>query len=176
MRHSLNSALYKPYGEEIPGPKIFKDCPQECKVYFKFTFVRNPWDRLVSTFFDKTKHVIGTQWELPQYAKYEHYTFKEFVRDLSDQILSERHVRTQISLLGSMKNVDFIGKFESLQEDFERVCSRIGISCEELPHHNKMKHKSYWEYYDDETRALVSRMYKQDIDCFEYQFGETGVE
>lgn len=75
-----------------------------------------------------------------------------------------------------------MGKFENLQEDFNRVCERIGMPVTRLPHVNKSKpgntgrqHRcvgSYMEYYDTEAKEFVAELYKQDIEAFDYQFGD----
>ena len=57
------------------------------------------------------------------------------------------------------KDVDFVGRFENFQEDFNTVCSRIGISQLKLPHNNKTKHKHYAQYYNNKAREMVAQEY-----------------
>jgi hypothetical protein len=65
--------------------------------------------------------------------------------------------------------VNFVGKFENLDEDFQSICRKVGISAS-LPHVNKSKRTCYQDYYDPETRDLTARLYAEDIERFGYAF------
>tara|TARA_B100000287_G_scaffold246987_1_gene232165 strand:- start:204 stop:557 length:354 start_codon:yes stop_codon:yes gene_type:complete len=66
-------------------------------------------------------------------------------------------------------NMDFIGRYENLENDFKTVCDRIGIQ-RQLPHHKPTKHEHYSRYYDEETIDLVYKKYKEEIEYFDYKF------
>ena len=122
--------------------------------YFKFTFVRNPWESEVSL------------WKWFQLAKGETISFEKHI--------NRRKKRMGFTEWMCDKNgnnlIDFIGRFENLQKDFNIVCDKIGIPQRKLPHKNKSNHKHYTEYYNDETRSIVAEKYAKDIKRFGYRF------
>ena len=137
---------------------------------FSFAFVRNPFSRMVSA------------WKCQWVSCNEYKTFKDFVLYFlpeSNSITFFRwsHVMpftdTRMKLFNSNGNqlIDFIGKVENLQEDFNIICDKIGIPQQQVPHNNATKHKRYTEYYDDETREIVAEKYAKDIEYFGYKFG-----
>ncbi len=65
--------------------------------------------------------------------------------------------------------VDFIGKFEKLEEDFGKVCEKIGVKAE-LSKSNKSNHGHYQNYYNDETKNKIGKIYEKDIAMFGYTF------
>ena len=137
--------------------EINQEIPNDHSNCFKFAFVRNPWDRLVSTWKDKVQKQWDEQYEYPQfriqfYKQFKGGSFKEFVIWIGlNGADHEDHIRQQTSLI-PYDLVDFIGRFENLQEDFDIVCDKIGIPQQQLSHKNKTNHKHYTEYYDGETR------------------------
>lgn len=107
-----------------------------------------------------------------------------------------RHIMPQTEMLyddaGNLL-VDFVGKFENLQEDFDKVCNHLGFEDSGLQHINSSDKKSrelrrkfrnfvhrnnesglrnYVDFYDDETRQYVSDLYRKDIDNFGYRFND----
>jgi hypothetical protein len=130
--------------------------------YFKFAFVRNPWDRLVSEF-EYRRH--------KKRMDFKAFLFKHF--PTSERGDPFRHVIPQCEFICSPDGeflVDFVGKFENLHGDFDVICQRLQIPNLGLPHRNKSVRRHYMEYYDSETQAFVSEFYKRDVELFGYQF------
>jgi hypothetical protein len=148
---------------------------QKYEDYFSFTFVRNPWCRTLSDYFwmkrnlnleDSFKNYLLLKGNFDtQRLRYPHLNKKgrgDHVIPQCDFILNSN----------GEQMVDFIGKLENLEEDFNTICDKIGIPRKQLPHKNKTKHKHYTEYYDDETKQIVAEKYAKDIKYFGYKFGE----
>lgn len=163
--------------------------PEQFSKYFKFTFVRNPYSRLVSTYL---------------YFDYiNKFDFKNFVKTVVSERINEmsvRHFLPQAHYVNDASGnllVDFVGRFERLQEDFDHVCNCIGIPQLQLPHTNKsinsVKPKSlisrakravkntylwrrnlrlrdqYMDYYDQESIDLTNKLYEADFEKFGYE-------
>ena len=150
--------------------------------FFTFTFVRNPWDRMVSF------------WKYFQAQKTDGYqtipnmSFKEFLLNFESVMKCARndhwlnpyrkHMFTSCQLdfitdKNGEPKINFVGKFENLQEDFNHICKKINIKAVKLPHDNKVsggweENKSY--YSSQECIDEVAKRYKKDIDFFKYDF------
>ena len=110
--------------------------------YFKFTFVRNSWDRFLSLY----KYRIKTN---QTNLRSNPAPFKEWAKNIYDKNPKHYNAHDPHKLLmlseqldwitdtdGSI-DIDFIGRYENLQEDFDIICEKIGIPKQELPHKNK---------------------------------------
>jgi hypothetical protein len=154
---------------------------EEFDAMFKFSFVRNPWERIVSEY---------------RYRNYFHHrSFRDFLQyrlPKPGRTDKYRHVMPQYQMLYDADGkllVDFVGRFESLQEDFNQVCAKLGIADSRLPHRNpsdkksrnlkrnirnwlylngESRKESYLEFYDAETTAIVGDLYRRDIEAFGY--------
>ena len=139
--------------------------PNEWDFYFKFTFVRNPWDLRVSSY----------HYGLKQPGRHgrnaRNKTFEQYIRTYTPYHKAFRG-KHQSHFLGNVSEFDFIGRFENLQDDFDIVCDKIEIPMRKLPHIHKTDHTPYWDYYTDETRELIAKLYAKDIETFGYKFGE----
>jgi chondroitin 4-sulfotransferase 11 len=162
--------------------------------YFKFTFVRNPWSRLVSSFETKLPYV---DLNVPLYRKAQvprlnrkypvmnpNMTFAEFIEAISatpDPYL-DKHLTSQSKYLTDDSGnllVDYIGKVEFFNEDFGKVINLANISENIAPvpciRKTKMGSKSlsrlpYRQYYDRHLWNLVGERFKQDIELFGYEY------
>jgi chondroitin 4-sulfotransferase 11 len=141
--------------------------PEVWSSYRKFAFVRNPWDRLVSW------HRMCLRPDGNGFQRYvrEHYAdFSEFIRDGERDELR----RTCVNQLDYVTDdagktlVDFIGRFESLAADFDRLGLRGTVG--RLRHLNRTEHADYRGYYTDETRDIVARRFAADCEAFGYRF------
>ncbi len=151
--------------------------------YFKFAFVRNPWDRTVSMF----RHLQSAKkmkcQEKVRYLdeitsrlniKPRKFTFEIFVKAiLRDRVFDNYHWDKQIHCFTDENNqnmFDFIGRYENLQQDFDLICKRLGFPVVSLPHHNKTRHGHYSSYYSAETERIVGQLYREDVAMFDYRF------
>tara|TARA_Y100001933_G_scaffold117815_2_gene117760 strand:- start:5103 stop:5753 length:651 start_codon:yes stop_codon:yes gene_type:complete len=149
---------------------LFADDIETFDSYFKFTFVRNPWDRCVSSWFYALKRAErGSGPHIDLVKKYK--TFQSWV---GEKLYKSAPDSCSCWLFDSAENqiMDFIGRFENLQEDFNTICDKIGIPHQQLPHRNKSKHTHYTEYYDDETKQIVAEKFAKDIEYFGYEYGK----
>ena len=182
-------APHLPASDYIKYGRITKELFDD---YFKFGFVRNPWDRVVSEY----------KYRFHAYR----YSFKKFLFEhfpkpsWTDEYC---HIIPQYDFLYDQNGtllVDFVGKIENLQADFAHVCNKLNINTKTLPHRNKSTSifnrrdnnpvlllrsirskfsitqrkntfEHYVDYYDNESIEFVARLYKKDIETFDYKFG-----
>jgi len=150
--------------------------------FFSFTFVRNPWDRLVSMYtFTKT----GGFWENKPLNKTDEYSCNEWIKNIEKCYDPEgddyKKYTNQVDWLTNFNDeidVNFIGKFENLQKDWKRVCKFIDVSLITLPHVNATKrNRNYKDYYklpngkyDFDAIEKVRELNYKDIEEFGYTF------
>jgi|SRR6056300_696195 len=138
---------------------------------FVFSFVRNPWDRMVSIFFN----IAQTNPQL-LYA-HNARTFEDFVNETTQNRVGALHdfCHSQSSQLknkfGEMKMVDYIGRYESLVRDYNTVCKTISIEhIKKIPKLSKSNHFYYDNYYNEDLKNKVGKFFEDDVDEFKYSF------
>lgn len=169
------------------GPKIWEG-------YFVFCFVRNPWDWFVSQYFWNQEppplsrkrlflHPVRTfrryrrkVEKRKRLRELETFT-EEDIRDTYDLLRRYRgrydadslFQQTYVYDAGGEKLVDFVGRFEQIETDFEKAVEQIGIDAS-LPHRNTTDHRDYRSYYTPETAELIGELYRADVETFGYSF------
>lgn len=140
---------------------IFPKMDWDWDEYFKFGFVRNPWERELSNYFYNSGKLKPP----------EDISFKEWLNiNLRKDGLIDNHNIPQCDYL---TDVDYIARFENYAEEVKYLFNRIGVPMSQpLMHLFKTEHKPYWEYYDDADIMKVHQWYEKDIEMYNYEFGE----
>ena len=138
--------------------------PAKFDSFFKFAFVRNPFDRFVSycafmtrkggEFEKDPKRVLWHILTAP--GPRTHILFQpqcSFICDADGRLLT-----------------DYVGRVEQMQSSFDEVCDRIGIPRAKLEKSNESSRGDYRQYYDDRLKEGVAKLYAQDLELFGYEF------
>ncbi len=152
--------------------------------YWKFCFVRNPWDRLVSCFTEKIdRHSEAGLGDRRRdggvFAGLDGFhpgmSFEAFVLRVCEipDGPADRHFKSQHLFVTDRKRrllVDNVGRFETLDRDFEFALRKMGAGDLKIPHLLKSKRRDYKEYYTPRLKDLVAERYRGDIGLFGYDF------
>jgi len=138
---------------------------------YKFTVVRNPWDKVVSHYEyrrKKNKTEIATR----------QITFADWVnmtygadRD-AFYYNNPRSFQPQVEWLkdtNGIVSMDYVIRFEAINAGFDHVMNTIGLEAE-LPHLNASSRTDYRSYYDETSRDIVAQWFHEDIEAFAYEF------
>lgn len=158
-----NKIFTKDFDPHITAMELKRELPNKIyNNYFKFAFVRNPFDWQVSLYNymlknkDHKQHDIFNKirnfdeyldWRINYDLKFQ----KDFITDDRDQII-----------------VDFIGKIENLENDFKSVSSKLRIPYKPLPRLNRSNYLSYLTYYNDRSFEKVYKAFEPDFKFFNY--------
>ena len=132
--------------------------------YFKFAFVRNPFDRFIS-------YCAFMSRQTGQFEASPQAFMRYIIRDQPPlQHILFRPQHEMLCDAAGRLAMDMVGRVENMQRDFDAICARIGIPASPLEQVNASRHRPYTDYYDDELRSLVARMYARDLELFGYGF------
>ncbi len=149
-----------PHPDLIPTKRFLG--PEIWNSYFKFAFVRNPFDIAVSRYHWNLKGKNDSQTSVEGFRKW----VKEGKQTNEDWL--HRYIcDTEIDL-------DYVGYYENLKNDLEYVYKKLGFPKEDLP---KLKSgfrdkTHYSEFYDEETKQLIADFFKHDLELFKYKFNK----
>ncbi len=134
---------------------------------FTFCFVRNPWDRMVSEYlWKRTK----------KFSNFDEFVNFSFHNKKIEYPLHKNKLPSQYRYVTDDKGkviVDFVGRFENLQVDFNKVKKIVKLPEGELGHEKKKEnrtYKDYREYYTPKTKEMIMKICKEDIEMFDYCF------
>ena len=138
---------------------------------FRFSIVRNPWDKVVSHYNHRIKTNQTGMNDNP-------IPFKDWVAATYGPVKDPRYYdqpkmfQPQVDWLKDAAGrieIDFIGRFEDLGGTYRQIADRIGVTAE-LPHLNKSERSDYRASYDDATASIVGEWFREDLSRFEYAF------
>jgi hypothetical protein len=128
--------------------------------YFKFCVVRNPYDLMVSSyFFEKTKNNFD-------------YNFKSYCKTFK----TPPNPNTERMFIDDVEVCNYYIRYENLKNDIIFVLDKLGITdydINDLPNHKSNynpRDRCYQSYYDDETKEIVTNLFKIEIEMFGYEF------
>lgn len=137
-----------------------------------FAFVRNPFDRLVSAWAGQDPDLRACA--RAQGIELRGLSFAQFVD--ASVLIDHPHVAPQVPFIygaAGVQQVDFIGRFERLADDFERVCDLLQLEGDArpvLPHSHRSSHAHYRDLFDVRSRTLAMRRYREDLAVLGYDF------
>ena len=144
---------YAALGVKPKSPLHAPMCEIKHKSYFSFGFIRNPWDRMYSCYRRQKSFSI-----------YLGVSFKDY---LMNRIEKDGVSRSAMTMLDGCS---FIGRYESMDADWNLIGKVLGINIQKMPHINKYGESDYRNHYDDEMIEFVKNRYADDIEYGSYEF------
>ena len=137
--------------------------PAKFAQYFKFAFVRNPFDRFVSycSFISREGNAFKTD---PQKVMR-----RMLAQPPSEHVLFWPQNTFLVDGDGNLLT-DYVGRVETMQQSFEFIASKIGIPAVQLEMVNATERSAYRDYYDQELIDGVAKLYADDLRLFDYDF------
>lgn len=180
MRHVLKDI---PGTEEIGGghavPKDIKLelSDDQWNDIYKFTFIRNPFDWMLSTYNYILAykvhgyHDVVSKMDLTEFIE---FYVNTMMLNEGVPIGANKCVSLHEFITDNNGNVivDFIGRFENANEDMKKVMKVLNLPEEDLPFKNVNPYREadYRVCYNDKSRALVEKYFKKDLEYFGYSF------
>lgn len=159
-------ALKEPKKSQPKNPKnAYTVTPRQYRKYFKFTVVRDPWSRAYSWY----RNVLREEELMEYFIPDGDDSFTVFLRKWAGKDYLSPQTTWLVNHQGNI-DMDFIGRFENLAEDFAEVCERIGHPDISLPHIMDGSNRDYRDHYSGEGVDLVAHAYREEIDLWGYTF------
>lgn len=177
---SIVSYTGKPFRKHLTAKEVIDVIGQDqWDSAYKFTVVRNPWDKMVSHY----KHNIKTKPEtMARRGSKENIPFGEWLSltlgPVKDKKYYNRpqHFLPQVEWLKDYQGrvvMDRVIRFEALAEGYRWVAQDLGLP-EGLPHLNATRSSTYHDFYDEASKQLVADWFSEDLAAFGYAFDAGG--
>ena len=160
-------------GKHFSASKIKEDNQDIFEEYYKWTIVRNPWERDLSMYNMMSKGI-----------KFRHMNFKEFLKKVTvpnvEKLKISHKTNKKLNLFSDQRSffldddgsilMNKIVRYENLEIEWKNICKKISKRYEPLLHLRKIKKKPISEYYDQECIDIVAEIRQDDIDYLKYDF------
>ena len=189
--HFYDGILRKKMHRDFQKSPCSQEVREEIKNYFKFAFVKNPWHRIVSACLQfkrwidhkaikddfKGLHLLRL-YDLMN-KDYSFENFVHFVKNIERNHTEyvNPHWRSQVGILqiegfpNCKTTYDFIGKLETVDEDWAYVVKKLNLKAKKLQHNNHIEDYDYRDFYTSSKLIDdVAEYYTRDIDVFKYEF------
>jgi hypothetical protein len=138
---------------------------------YKFCFVRNPYDKIVSRYhFNDNRLMNKTNLTFDEFVLALYHKYLANYDNMDHNVIS--HFMSQYDYCfdnNGVKIVDDIYKFENFEEDMLTIMLKFNIH-KEIPHHNQTTHDHWSKYFTNPvTEAIIYCIYKKDFDVFGYE-------
>jgi hypothetical protein len=137
--------------------------PEDFEAFFKFAFVRNPFDRFVSYCAFITR-------EHGQFERDPHSVMRYFIANPPWQHILFQPQHSFVTSADGQLLTDYLGRVEEMQASYDEAAGRIGIPSRPLDKVNASRRRDYREYYDPALIEGVGKLYARDLELFNYQF------
>ena len=174
---TIRNGIFK---SEYTGPR-FSTIPKEWDSLFTFTFVRNPYERIVSAWKMFTSGMESSNWSYNRNKDFKDISFYDFICIATDSSIdhTDRHDLKSILRHHTLpmsdnyhcaQYADYIGRFENYESDLKEILSYLSVDNYTITKHNVTSKGNYTKYYDQKCYNLVTKHYAKDLNLYNYKF------
>jgi hypothetical protein len=175
LEHALAryaSPLTDRFNKHVTCARLRRELPPAMwRDYFKFAFVRNPYDMMQSWYFYRQRAELAD----PAHPRHHLYTGNTGFQDFIEHFAHQDWMLNQFAwvappALGGAIQLDFVGRYETLDADYRFICGRLGIPCRPLPVRRASRnHAGITGLWNRHTRRLINDYFRRDFELFGYE-------